>query len=99
MKFIITKPEYLNVKRAWKAIPTGQQTACSAIIYNALRGFDCNRGFSPVTNPNKLANGYAPMYAYKKSLRLAQYQIRRLDKVFGLTLTDELRKRILSALE
>lgn len=39
-------------------------TAASICAWSVLRGFDASRGFTPVTNPIKLANGADPMGAF-----------------------------------
>jgi len=56
LKYIINKMQYIEAKAAWKKII--KPTAPTLIIYNLLRGFPANRGFTPITNKNKLANGY-----------------------------------------
>jgi len=53
--FIISKDQYLEVIKAWRE--TKHHTASEHIIYNILRGYPSSRGFTPITNKIKLANG------------------------------------------
>lgn len=55
LKYIIDKVQYLAVKAAWKN--TNEHGATELIVYNLLRGFPAKRGFTPITNKIKLANG------------------------------------------
>ena len=55
LKYIIDKVQYLVVKQQWKN--TNEHSATELILYNLLRGFPAKRGFTPITNKNKLANG------------------------------------------
>jgi len=43
------------------------------MIYAMLRGKDWTKGFTPVTNPNKLANGRKPNDTKKKLVFLLVY--------------------------
>jgi len=61
MNYIITKSQYLETKRIWKSKSAHSST--ELLIYNLLRGFPPERGFTPITNANKLANGSVPMSA------------------------------------
>lgn len=57
-KFFTDKEHYLSFKKAWaKASQAGKTTAAHHILYNLLRGYDISRGFTPITNRNKLENG------------------------------------------
>ena len=37
------------------------------LIYNMIRGLPLSRGFTAITNPNKLANGADPWAAFKSA--------------------------------
>jgi hypothetical protein len=56
MNHIITKEEYLAVKAAWRQ--NTHHTKEEVILYNLLRGFSADRGFTPLVNPNKISNTY-----------------------------------------
>jgi hypothetical protein len=66
MNHIISKEQYLNVKTVWNTIKS--HSSSDHILYNALRGFDLKRGFSPVINPIKLANGQKSFGSFRFSL-------------------------------
>lgn len=58
--FFNDKEHYLQFKAAWaKAVndPDVQITATHHLVYNLIRGYDATRGFTPITNVNKLSNG------------------------------------------
>ena len=67
MKFIINKEQYLAIKKIWANMK--EHTASELIIYNLLRGFPADRGFTPVTNKNKLSNGHAPWLNFTRERR------------------------------
>lgn len=64
MNFIINKEQYLAVKAAWKQIPEAHRSATEHIFYNVLRGFDPNRGFTPIKSEEKLRNGAQPWQTF-----------------------------------
>ncbi len=66
MNFVINKDQYLATKFAWKK-KVGS-TPSELVFYNLIRGFPLNRGFTPVTNAIKLANGASPMWAFELAL-------------------------------
>ena len=74
MNFIINKEEYLSAIAAWNKIIN--RTATDHIFYNALRGHDLKRGFSPVQSANKLANGISPWHSFDLAKKDALWQIR-----------------------
>jgi hypothetical protein len=74
MNFIINKEEYLSAIVAWNKIIN--RTATDHIFYNALRGHDLKRGFSPIQSANKLANGISPWNSFDIAKKDAQWQIR-----------------------
>jgi len=54
-----SKEEYLAFKATWASVvnSSAQITSIHHVLYNLLRGLPHDRGFTPVTNSNKLANG------------------------------------------
>jgi hypothetical protein len=73
MNFIITKEEYLGTLTAWTKIPS--RTAVDHIFYNALRGHDLKRGFSPIQDQRRLDNGHTEWRSFDDALREAQSAI------------------------
>ena len=74
MNFIITKEEYLSAQAAWNKIANRNST--DHIFYNALRGHDLKRGFSPIQTENKLAAGMQPWKSFDAALSDARWQVR-----------------------
>lgn len=67
-QFILSDEEFLSFKEVFKARAHAKQIAATDILlYNIVRGKKMDRGFTPVTNPNKLAGGEN---AYKGMRRL-----------------------------
>ena len=53
------KEQYLRFKKLWAhATKTEYLTAKHHMLYNIVRGHDTSRGFTFVTKPSKLANGF-----------------------------------------
>ncbi len=77
MNFIISKEEFLSVAVAWNTIPN--KDAADHILYNALRGHDLKRGFSPITKPLKLDNGMSPWKSYDGAKFNAFWQLRPMQ--------------------
>jgi uncharacterized protein YhfF len=65
MNFIIDTEQYLKAKAAWSK--RQDHSSAEMIIYNILRGFDATRGFTPISNPRKLANGMTPMLHFMQN--------------------------------
>jgi len=89
MNYIIEKEAYLNVLAAWKK--TANHTAADHIIYNALRGFDIKRGFSPVVKPSKLSNGFTEWGAYNMAKAHAIASLREPDVTVSKWVSEEKR--------
>ena len=76
MKHIITKEQYLAVKQQWKK--NAHHSAEEIIIYNLLRGFPADRGFTPLKNPNKINNALSknPRIGYNRAVDSATSNIK-----------------------
>ncbi len=74
MNYIIEREQYNGIVATWKNLKS--HTAEDHIIYNALRGFDIKRGFTPITNKNKLVNGLAEWSGFKTALNNAKHLLR-----------------------
>lgn len=70
--FTLNKEQYINVCIAWKAKTS--HSASHHIIYNLLRSFDMDRGFTPITNRTKLSNGVIEWTGYREAKHHA-YQL------------------------
>lgn len=77
MNFIISKEQYLSIKARWSET-SNCHSAKDHIIYNVLRGFPLDRGFSPVTDSNKLANGAEAWQAFTQAKSSAAFQFREI---------------------
>jgi hypothetical protein len=55
MHYVINKEQFHKLREGWKKEKS--HSASEMIAYNILRGFEPKRGFTPKTNPKKLANG------------------------------------------
>ena len=75
MNFIITKDEYLQAKKAWTQ-PGYHHNAADHIIYNAIRGYDLQRGFSPITDERKLQGSADVWQSFKNAKTEAAWMIR-----------------------
>lgn len=76
--FFADKEEYLALRATWKALAQAKTLSASDMAaYALLRGKDLRKAFSPITNPNKLANGQAAGQgldqAYATVRRASQY--------------------------
>ena len=74
MNFIINKEEYLSAMAAWNKI--ANRNATDHIFYNALRGHDLKRGFSPIQTESKLANGMLAWRAFDTAKHDAWWMLR-----------------------
>lgn len=74
MNFIINKEEYLCTIAAWNKI--ANRNATDHIFYNALRGHDLKRGFSPIQSENKIAAGLKPWQSFDTAKYDAWWKIR-----------------------
>lgn len=75
MEYIISKEEYLCTIAAWNKI--ANRNSADHIFYNALRGLDLKRGFSPIKeNSPKLANGAQPWQAFTQAKSNAYWALR-----------------------
>jgi len=84
MEYIISKEEYLSATTAWTKI--ANRTATDHIFYNALRGHDLKRGFSPIKeNSPKLANGAQPWQAFDQAKQDARWSLRANEGLRGDT--------------
>ena len=96
MNFIINKEEYLCTIAAWNKI--ANRNATDHIFYNALRGFDLKRGFSPIQSENKIAAGMTPWQSFENAKKDAAWQIRD-DSAWTHDTPDRAAKRAASTKE
>jgi len=102
MNYVINKEQYLKLKKGWKEQQS--HSASEMIAYNILRGFDPKRGFTPKTNPIKLANGAEEWQAFGQARAILQYELKwsKEKKCFerwSLESSEELTNKILEALK
>ena len=97
MNFIINKEEFLQTVSAWKQIPS--RTAVDHIFYNALRGYDIKRGFSPIQDKNKLMCGYKEWQSFDLAKRAALWQIRDYRDMYSNDTVERTERRNLEEKE
>jgi len=71
--YLVTKEQHLNIIAKWKEAPS--HPPADHIIYNLLRGYEAKRGFGPITNGNKLANGHREWEGYLSALSSAKFKL------------------------
>jgi len=100
MEYIFSKQEFLSIKESFKKAEI--KSAHDYIIYNVIRGVASDKGFTPLTNPIKLANGAQSNYNYP-SIGNARWSLKHrpeyIRKIFGDLLTDEKCALILEAIK
>jgi len=68
--FILSFDERRQLEAAWRArLHQGDLEPTAFALYALLRGKAPLRGFSPVSNPAKLANGYTPYQSCARALQ------------------------------
>lgn len=98
--YTLSKPEFIRFQSAFRKLASNKSIDSGDIVlYNLIRGCAIDRGFSPVTNPNKLNNGWAAQqsFSYAKSYAKGRLTSRNsrwnpTDYIkirFGIELTDE----------
>lgn len=81
MNYIITKTQYLSAKQFWSN--NSNRSAGDHIIYNAIRGFDLKRGFTPITSSTKLNNGARDWQGFTAAKTDASWAVRKPYSVAG----------------
>ena len=58
MNYVVSKEQYLNFQNAFKTLAHNKDiTHADIMLYNIVRGFNPSRGFTPITNTQKLQHG------------------------------------------
>lgn len=71
--FILSFDERCQLEAAWRErLRQGDLEPTAFFLYALLRGRDPLRGFSPVRNPAKLANGHTPHQSCARALQRLQ---------------------------
>jgi GTP-binding protein EngB required for normal cell division len=95
---VISKEQYLAVKAAFKAQKS--HSAADHMIYNILRSYPADRGFTPISNKTKLDNGQRPNQAFESAKLEIEYQLRSqkylasLKEKFGIEFSEDLINKI-----
>lgn len=83
-KFFLSKEQYLEFKKAWAKLAKEKKiTTEHVVLYNLLRGKLSNNGFTPITNPNKIANGARVDAAYQEALYVVRRNVSCLTTGIG----------------
>lgn len=99
MNTSITTPSYLFSRDQFQSFRTYFRT-CAAdrqleptdmLLYNMIRGLPLDRGFSPITNPIKIANGAAPYLSFEQAKSTLRWTLKRNAADFKkkYNITDE----------
>ena len=73
---MISRDERRAFDAAWMAyVGTGKADAPTFILQALLRGRDPKRGFSPITNGTKLANGQTAWQGYRQALAALRWRL------------------------
>lgn len=84
----IEKEDFLKIVNAFKSKANAKSiTAEDVIFYNAARGLDLRRGFTPITNKRKLENGQLPNSGFDNAAaalkRISDSKYHILENQFG----------------
>lgn len=97
------KQHYLDFRARWSKLcsPTPypgrpELTPTHYLVYAALRGRDWRRGFTPITNPHKLANGGRDDQGWVHALRAlhSTWSEKWIISVFDGLVTSEMLARV-----
>lgn len=94
--FFESKEHYLKLRALWAQLHTEPEQLKLGpehyLLMSALRGRDWRRGFTPVTNSNKLAHGAKPRASAATALWNVRspYNRKYLLEVFGGLVTEEM---------
>ena len=98
--FILFKEQYqLFNEKFIEAANAKSLTSANMILNNILRNKDARRGFTPITNTNKLNHGANAWQGYDDARSQLAYYLRwsrkMLKEKFGLDITDEIADEII----
>ena len=98
--FILSKEQYqLFNEKFIEAANAKSLTSANMILNNILRNKDARRGFTPITNTNKLNHGANAWQGYDDARSQLAYYLRwsrkMLKEKFGLDITDEIADEII----
>lgn len=84
----LTKEQFIAFRDAFKSLAHSKQlTSRDIILYNVIRGLPVDRGFTPITNQNKLRNGSIPNATLEQSkwsvMILLRSQLDYINNRFG----------------
>jgi hypothetical protein len=76
MEHLFTKEQFITFRDAFKELARNKQiTAAHIVAYNLVRGYPMDRGFTPITNQIKLANGLFDTSGFAKANGQAIYAL------------------------
>lgn len=92
--YILSRDQYQAYHAFYKAKAINRQlTPADILIHNMVRGLPLDRGFTPITNPIKLANGAQPLLAFDQAKASMRWILKRqrpdFKKIFSDNITDE----------
>lgn len=90
--YFATREEYLKFRAAWKVLAQKKElTSTHMLLFNLLLGRDEKKGFTPITNSNKLncnCNG-DPWYNFNLIKSSARWKLGRPNNSYCLSLSLE----------
>jgi len=98
--FIIQdKQQFKKIQAIFKELSRSKQaTADDHVFYNIVRGKPIDRGFTPITNANKLRStvNNTPLWAFERAkssvnfgAKISKYHVSSLRKLYGEFITEE----------
>ena len=93
-EYVITKEQYLQLKENFKKAKC--HSPSEYLIYNILRSWPANRGFTPITNPIKLANGQQPNQAFDAAKLEIEFNLKRKLEEYKKQLTETFGESIIT---
>jgi hypothetical protein len=89
--YLLTREQFQSFRTSFKEKSKLRiLTPRDMLIYSMIRGLPVDRGFSPVTNETKLANGAAPWAALETTKASLKWSIKRHPDSFNASFENTL---------
>lgn len=104
MNTILTREQFTTFRTTFRRLAANKQLEpIDLMFYNIIRGLPSSRGFSPITNTNKLANGAAPNYSFESTRRRLTFLLTRkplfIQGRYGVMFTEEIQTQLAEVLK
>ena len=92
--YTLSREQFFAFRTTFRArSAVGNTTSHDIVIYNLIRELPISRGFTPITNQNKLANGATPNQQFDAVISHLKFLYRRhpdtFKGLFGKDISDE----------